>query len=90
MTFEIVKFMNFFEYSELGIFKIFGIENFSIFQIGNSWNCPNWKINKFLDFFNLKNQNLAPKIDDFGIICPSEILHYLQFYFANSHICPLI
>ena len=44
----------FFEFPKLKVFRIF--------QFWSFWNCPNWKIRKCWDFFNLKNQSLAPKI----------------------------
>ena len=63
--------LNFFEFAKLQIFRIF--------QTWSFWNCPNWKIKKFQDFFNLENQSLARKIGNFGIVRPFDIPHYSQF-----------
>ena len=65
MIFEIVKFGKFLEFSKLQI-----IENFL--------KCSNWKINKFLDFINLENQNLAERICNFRIVSPFDSID--KFY----------
>ena len=52
---------------------------FEISSIWSFWNCLNWKIQRFRDFFNLENQSLAPKFGNFGIVRPFDIPHYSQF-----------
>ena len=63
MFFEIVIFKKFLEFYKFEVFGIVQIEKLKNFEI----------------FFNLENQNLAPKIGNFGIVDPFDIPHYSQF-----------
>ena len=58
---------NFLEFSKLQMFRIFRITSF--------WNCPNCKINKFLEFFQLEKPKMAAKIGIFGIVRSFNISH---------------
>ena len=90
--FRIENFWNFpkwtfLEFPKLEIFGTFNMKNFWDFQNSNLSNFPNWQYseqtklenNKFLEFFNIENQNLVPKIGHFRIVCPFDIPHYSQF-----------
>ena len=39
-----------------------------MFLIANFWNYFNLKIKELLEFFDLANQNLAPRIGNFGMV----------------------
>ena len=45
--------LNFFEFAKLQIFRIFQARSF--------WNCPNWKIKKFQDFFQFGKSKFGSK-----------------------------
>ena len=68
-VFQIVEFSKFLKFSKWEIFGIFQIV----------WNCPNWKINKFLDFSIWKTKIWLRKLTILGIIRLFDIPHYGKF-----------
>ena len=79
--FGISQIFNFSEFSKLEIFGVF--QNnffFRIFEFGNYWNLPNWKMYKFLKKFPIWKTNIwLQKLSNFRIVRPFDILHYSKF-----------